>query len=211
MGRRATASDGFGSEVVLGLLSEKPSSYYQLDCLLSQRFPSFDYTKGMAGTTVKRLVRHGYARPVADMRVAAGALASRDDGPLVFEATPAGVERFREWMWSSVVIPPVREELHAKIALCQPNDLPRMIALVRNAEIVCVGKLQDLNRELQARRVDTDPEQWSMRMDLVVSTGDQAWWESRISWLQRVHLFLEKEWQLYQAQSHARPVLRRLA
>lgn len=211
MGRKATASDGFGREVVLGLLSEEPSSCYQLDCLLSRRFPSFDYTRGMAGTTIKRLVRDGYAQPVAGMQAAMGGSASRDDDPIIFEATPAGIERFREWMWSSVVIPPVREELHAKIALCQPDDLPRMIDLVRKAETVCVGKLQDLNREVQSRRIDADPEQWSTCMDLVVSTGDQAWWESRISWLQRVHLFLEKERQRHQAQLRARPALRRLA
>lgn len=208
MGRRVTASDGFGREVVLGLLAEEPSSRYQLDSRLSRRFRSFDYTKGMAGTTIKRLVRDGYVRPLIGRRPAADVSASRNDDPTIFEATPAGIERFHEWMWASVTTPLVREELHAKIALCQPHDLPRMIALVRDAEMVCVGKLQD---EVQGRRGHADPQQWSMRMDLVVSTGDQAWWESRISWLQRVHLFLDKERQRYEAGSRARPVLRRLA
>jgi hypothetical protein len=116
----------------------------------------------------------------------------------VYEPTPAGVERFHEWMWASVATPPVREELHAKIALCQPSDMPRMIVHVREAETVCAGRLQDLNREVRSRRQDADPEHWSTRMDVVVSTGDQAWWESRIKWLQQVRVYLEGEWRRYQ-------------
>jgi DNA-binding IclR family transcriptional regulator/DNA-binding PadR family transcriptional regulator len=204
MGRAASGSDGFGREVILGLLAEEPSCAYQLDRRLSERFGSAGYTNGMASKTVKRLHRDGLVRPVDSEAFAAAADGVSRTASVVYEATPAGIDHFRRWMWASVSAPPVREELHAKIALCQPDDLPRMIDLVRKAEVVCAGKLQDLNREVQARRIDADPEQWSLRMDLVVSTGDQAWWESRISWLQRVHLFLEKEWQRYQAQS---PVL----
>lgn len=210
MGSVASAADGLGREIVLGLLAEQPSGCYELDRRLERRFRSADYAPGMADKTVKRLVRDGLARCVdARQRVDTGAAGRRE--AVVYEATPAGVQRFKAWMWSSVATPPVREELHAKIALCRPDDLPRMVDLVRKAELVCVGKLQELNRDVQARRDDVDPEQWSMRMDLVVSTGDQAWWESRISWLQQVHLFLEEEWRRYQAQLLARPVLRRLS
>jgi DNA-binding PadR family transcriptional regulator len=205
MGRMATASDGFGREVLLGLLVEEPSHCYELDQRLARRFGSADYAQGMATKTIKRLRTEGLVRPVEGARRAAIGRIRPD--AIIFEATPAGVKRFREWMWASVSTPPVREELHAKIALCQPDDLPRMIDLVRKAEVVCAGKRRDLNREVQARRIDADPEEWSMRMDLVVSTGDQAWWDSRISWLQRVRLFLEKEWQRCQAQSHDRRAL----
>lgn len=208
MGRTASGSDGFGREVILGLLAEEPSCAYQLDRRLSERFGSAGYTNGMAHKTVKRLYRDGLVRPVDSEAFAAAADGVSRAGSVVYEATPSGIDHFQRWMWASVSTPPVREELHAKIALCQPDDLPRMIDLVRKAEVVCAGKLQSLNREVQARRVNADPELWSTRMDLVVSTGDQAWWESRISWLQRVHQFLEKEWQRYQAQARARLVLR---
>jgi DNA-binding PadR family transcriptional regulator len=211
MERGSTASDEFGGEVILGLLAEEPSGSYQLDRRLTERFGSAGYTNGMARQTIKRLLKTGLVRPVdIDTDVAPPPGVSRSV-VIVYEPTSAGIERFRRWMWASVTTPPVREELHAKIALCQPPDLLRMVALVREAETVCVGKLRDLNREVQARRNDADPQRWSTRMDLVVSTGDQAWWESRISWLQKVHLFLEEEWCRYQAQLRARPALRRLA
>ncbi|MGH2878170.1 MAG: PadR family transcriptional regulator [Solirubrobacteraceae bacterium] len=208
MGRTASGSDGFGREIILGLLAEEPSCAYQLDRRLSERFGSACYTNGMANKAVKRLHRDGLVRPVDSETLAAEASGGVSrTASIVYEATPAGLDHFRRWMWASLSTPPVREELHAKIALCRPDDLPRMIDLVRKAQVICAGKRQDLNREVQARRIDADPEQWSTRMDMAVSTGDQAWWESRISWLQRVHLFLEKEWQRYQAQSGARLVL----
>jgi DNA-binding PadR family transcriptional regulator len=42
MGRAATASDGFGREVLLGLLVEEPSHCYELDRRLAKRFGSAD-------------------------------------------------------------------------------------------------------------------------------------------------------------------------
>jgi DNA-binding PadR family transcriptional regulator len=197
MGRAATASDGFGREVILGLLVEEASNCYQLDRRLAERFSSADYTHGMASKTIKRLLSDGLVCAVdAEARLASGTMSRA--GIIIYEPTPAGVERFHEWMWASVATPPVREELHAKIALCQPSDMPRMIVHVREAETVCAGKLQDLNREVRSRRQDADPEHWSTRMDVVVSTGDQAWWESRIKWLQQVRVYLEGEWRHYQ-------------
>ncbi len=210
MGRVATTSDGFGREVILGLLVEEESNCYQLDRRLSERFSSAEYTHGMASKTIKRLLSDGLVCAVdAGTRLGSGTVSRA--GIITYEPTPAGVERFHQWMWASVATPPVREELHAKIALCQPRDMPRMIAHVREAETVCAGKLQDLNREVRSRRQDADPDHWSTRMDVVVSTGDQAWWESRIKWLQQVHSYLEEEWRNYQDDLPRRSAVQQLA
>lgn len=121
MGRTASGSDGFGREVILGLLAEEPSCAYQLDRRLSERFGSAGYTNGMANKTVKRLHRDGLARPVGpEVRAAADGMSRA--ASVVYEATPAGIDHFRRWMWASVSTPPVREELHAKIALCRPDE-----------------------------------------------------------------------------------------
>lgn len=204
MGRATTASDEFGREVILGLLAEEPSGSYQLDRRLAERFGSAAYANGMAKQTLKRLREAGLIRPIADADadVASPPGVSRA-GVVMYEPTSAGIKHFRRWMWASVTTPPVREELHAKIALCQPRDMPRMITLVREAVAVCAGKLQDLNVETQARRKRADPKRWSTRMDVIVTGGDQAWWESRIKWLQGVRLYLEQEWRAYQAGPHS--------
>lgn len=205
----ARGSGGFGREVVLGLLAEEPSNCYQLDRRLAERFGSAAYTHGTARQAIKRLMDEGLVHVVdVDEHVASG-----DGGRIgttIYEVTPPGIERFREWMWASVSTPPVREELHAKIALCRPADLPRMVDVVREAEVVCAGKLQGLNWRVRSRRRDMDPEDWPGRMDLVVSTGDQAWWDSRIKWLQKVRVYLEDEWKRYQMKPRSRTVIRRI-
>jgi len=194
--------------LVLGLLTEQRSNCYQLDRRLAERFGSACYAEGTARQAIKRLVDDGLACAVSEGRMAAGGgLRAR---VTIYEATPAGVDHFQKWMWASVSTPPVREELHAKIALCSPTDLPRMVAVVREAESVCTGKLQSLNLRLRARRLDFEHDDFRTRMDLVVSTGDQAWWESRIKWLQRVRVYLEDEWRHQEAEPGSRMVLRRI-
>lgn len=208
MAQVARAFDGFGSEIVLGLVIEKPSNCYQLDRRLAERFGSASYSDGMARQAMGRLVEQGYVRVAGqDAGLASGTgIRAR---ATAYEATPTGVEHFREWLWASVSTPPVREELHAKIALCRVEDLPRMVEVVREAEAVCTSKLDGLNWRLRSSRADLDTEDFRVRMGLVVSTGDQAWWESRIKWLQKVRVYLEGECKRYQEPA-ARTVIRRI-
>jgi len=210
MAQLARGSDGFGREIVLGLVVEQPSNCYQLDRRLAERFGSASYSEGTARHAMGRLLERGYVRSAggADARMAAGrGIRGR---ATVYEATQTGVDRFTEWMWASGSTPPVREELHAKIALCRPGDLPRMVEVVREAEIVCTGKFEGLNWRLRSRRRVLDPEDFRARMSFVVSTGDQAWWENRIKWLQRVRTVLEDECNRYQPESRSRTVIRQM-
>ncbi len=209
MTRAYRGSDGFGRELILGLLTEEPANCYQLDRRLAERFGSAGYTQGTARQAIKRLVDDGlaHARGGASRAASGDGLRAR---VTVYEPTPAGIERFEEWMWAAVFTPPVREELHAKIALCQPPDLPRMVCIVREAESVCAGKLQSLNLRVRSHRQELDEEDFRARMDLVVSTGDQAWWDSRIKWLQRVRIYLENECTRYAAQPRTRMAVRRI-
>jgi DNA-binding PadR family transcriptional regulator len=209
MAQTARGLDRFGREIILGLVVEQPSNCYQLDRRLAERFGSAGYSDGTARHAMGRLLKRGYVRAAgaADARVGAGrGLRSRT---VVYEATKTGIDHFTEWMWASVSTPPVREELHAKIALCRPRDLPRMVEVVREAEGVCTGTLEGLNWRLRSHRRDQDPDDFRVRMSYVVSTGDQAWWESRIKWLQRVRIFLEDECDRYQPESRSRTVIRR--
>jgi DNA-binding PadR family transcriptional regulator len=147
---------GFGREVILGLLAEEPSNCYQLDRRPAERFGSAGYTHGMARQAIKRLVDEGLVRVVdVDERVAFGDYVRART--TIYESTPTGAERFQKWMWASVSTPPVREELHAKIALCRAADLPRLVDVVREAEAICAGKRQGLNWRVRSRRRDLDP------------------------------------------------------
>jgi|HubBroStandDraft_3_1064219.scaffolds.fasta_scaffold55619_2 DNA-binding PadR family transcriptional regulator len=204
MAQLARRSDGFGRELVLGLLVEEPANCYQLDRRLARRFSSAGYTNGTARQAIKRLVEEKLVRIVDDELPIAGGPNSR---AMLYEATARGIEHFERWMWAAISTPPVREELHAKVALCRPGDLPRMIVVVREAESVCTGMLQSLNSRVRSRRYALDEDDFRARMDLVVSSGDQAWWESRIKWLQKVRVYLEDEQERHGVDHHSRMVL----
>jgi hypothetical protein len=176
---------------------------------LAERFGSAGYSDGMARQAIRRLTEQKYVQAAGNKVHLVGGTGIRAR-TTVYEATQAGIEHFCDWMWASVSTPPVREELHAKIELCRPEDLPRMVEVVREAEAVCTGKLEGLNWRLRSRRNDLDTEDFRVRMGLVVSTGDQAWWESRIKWLQKVGVYLEAECKRNQLESRSRTVIRRI-
>lgn len=187
-------------DAILGLLIEQPSNSYQLQRRLESRFGTAAFAHGTAYHAVKRLSSQGLIRAIASPE---GDLAlSGSRGPLPatsYEVTPRGVEHFRRWLRASTSIPPVREELLAKISFCGPADLPRMIEIVRDAELACGSQLRALNERMRRERHLTGEDEWRRLMGLIVVAGDHAWWDSRIKWLQDLREYLQREGQRYVA------------
>jgi DNA-binding PadR family transcriptional regulator len=182
-------------EVVLGLVIERPDNGYQLEQRLGRLLRGAQYGRGTAEKAAKTLAEEGLIRPVEGSDVRTG------KGP--FEATAEGVVHFRSWLLASTSLPAVREELHAKIALCEPGDLPVIIGLVRECELACLAELQAANRRAQSKQTVVGEGAWRRRMAVIVTSSDAAWWDSRIKWLEGVHLYLEKEWLHHQAKQTA--------
>jgi DNA-binding PadR family transcriptional regulator len=187
-------------DAVLGLLIERPGNSYQLERRLEHRFGSAGFAHGSAYHAIRRLSKRGLIRPVEaspQLGEDVGGIGGR--AATAYEATPRGVEFFRRWLSASSSIPPVREELLAKISFCGPADLPRMVAIVREAELACTARLNELNRRVRAqRRIDAD-DPWRRLMTLIVAAGDAAWWDARIKWLQDLRTYLQREALRYQA------------
>jgi hypothetical protein len=108
-----------------------------------------------------------------------------------FEATPAGVRHFEQWLLGSSSAPPLRDELHMKVALCQPHNLPRLIELVYGQELVCLSRVQELKRSFQ-RVAPPTPDRWSGLVLVHVRDAELSFWEARLTWLQGVRESLER-------------------
>lgn len=187
-------------EVVLGLVIERPANSYQLQQRLEERFGSAQFAQGTANQAVKRLSKRGLLRVVdRDRHPVANVGGERST---TYEATREGCEYFESWLRASSTMPPVREELLAKVAFCGPADLPRMIEIVRQAEGACMTQLENLNararRERQLPRADADEDEWRSMMRMIVSDGDYAWWDARIKWLQQLREYLQREGERYE-------------
>ncbi len=109
----------------------------------------------------------------------------------MFEATPAGVRHFEQWLLASSSAPPLRDELHMKVALCQPQNLPRLIELVYGQELVCLGRVQELRRSFQQMQPPS-PERWSGLVLVHVRDAELSFWDARLTWLQGVRGSLER-------------------
>jgi DNA-binding PadR family transcriptional regulator len=191
-------------EAVLGLLIERPANSYQLERRLEERFGSAQFSHGTAYHAVKRLSKRGLIRAVDGDASALLARAEVGCQPATaYEATAEGIEHFERWLRASTSMPPVREELHAKIAFCGPADLPRMIEIVREAELACAAQLEDLNERMRRERRLHDDDAWRRLMGVIVTAGDAAWWDARIKWLQELRQYLQREGQRYEAERRA--------
>jgi DNA-binding PadR family transcriptional regulator len=202
MGRATTQTFALSAgDAVLGLLIERPANCYQLERRLESRFGSAEFAHGTAYHAVRRLSGQGLIRPAdadeplpPDPRSSAGSIPAT-----TYEATPRGAAHFRRWLLASTSMPPVREELLAKIAFCGPADLPRMIEIVRDAELACTAQLKEVNEEMRRRRLLAGDDPWRRLMSLIVTAGDVAWWDARIKWLQQLRSYLQREGQHYAA------------
>jgi DNA-binding PadR family transcriptional regulator len=171
---------------VLGLVIERPGYGYQLAQRLEERFGSSGFAPSGVYSALDQLSRDELVRSAGEM----GAGRARRAAPrTIYEATEGGVEHFETWMLDPTPAPPLRDELHMKIALCRPGNVPRLIDAVAGQELVCLGRLQDLKRlgEQTASRRD-----WSRLMGTLAAEAEIAFWNSRIEWLQNARELLEQ-------------------
>jgi hypothetical protein len=195
---------------VLGLVIEEPGPPHRLTAKLRQRLSSAEFVDSNVYSALTRLERDGMVRAVDDElaespppRLAAvttapasrRTIARRTPGARtdsrMFEATPAGVRHFEEWLLGSSSAPPLRDELHMKVALCQPHNLPRLVELVYGQELVCLGRVQELKRAFQ-RMQPPSPDRWSGLVLVHVRDAELSFWDARLTWLQGVRESLER-------------------
>lgn len=175
-------------DAALGLVVERPGTSSRVAQRLNERLGSTQFTVQAVSKALERLESQGF------VRLAGGE----------YVATPRGVERFSGWLSASLPLPPVREELLAKIALCRVEDLPRLIGVVRDCEMACLVVVSDLNERVRKeRRAIERVREWPRRRCVVLMGGDLAWWEARIKWLENLRGDLEVEREFFQAEPSA--------
>jgi DNA-binding PadR family transcriptional regulator len=171
---------------VLGLVIERPGYGYQLAQRLDERFSSSGFAPSGVYSALDQLTRDDLVRSAGEL----GAGPARRAAPrTIYEATEDGLEHFETWMLDPSPAPPLRDELHMKIALCRPRNVPRLIEVVAGQEVVCLGRLQDLKRRGEEPVSSRD---WSSLMGTLAAEAEVAFWNARIEWLQNARELLEQ-------------------
>src|SRR4029077_19284513 len=175
------------NHAVLGLVIERPGYGYQLAQRLDERFGSSGFAPSGVYSALDQLARDDYIRSAGEK----GTGPARRAAPrTIYEATEEGVDHFESWMLDSSPTPPLRDELHMKIALCRPRNVPRLIDVVCGQELVCLGRRRDL--KTVAEQESAASRDWSQMMRTLAAGAEVAFWNARIEWLQSARELLEQ-------------------
>lgn len=172
---------------VLGLVIEQPSYAYRIASGVRRQLRFADLADSYPYWALEKLETEGLVR-----RVDENGNPLRNGAPgrrAIYEATPKGVASFEDWLLSTAAEPPLRDDLHFRIALCRPHDASRMIELIHGQELVCLGRVQDLKRASEADGVDRS--EWDRMVRVVSRDAELGFWNARIEWLQGVRERLE--------------------
>ncbi len=172
---------------VLGLVIEQPGYAYRIASGVRRQLRFADLADSYPYWALEKLETEGLVR-----RVDENGDPLRNGAPgrrAIYEATPLGVASFEDWLLSTAAEPPLRDELHFRIALCRPRDAPRMIELVRGQELVCLGRVHDLKRASEADVGEGS--EWDRMVRVVSRDAELGFWNARIEWLQGVRERLE--------------------
>jgi DNA-binding PadR family transcriptional regulator len=170
---------------VLGLVIERPGYGYQLAQRLDERFGSSGFAPSGVYSALDQLTRDELVRSAGEH----GPGPARRAAPrTIYEATDEGVDHFEAWMLETSPMPPLRDELHMKIALCRPRNVPRLIEMIEGQELVCLGRLRDLRATTEM--AGGSSRNWARLMGLLAAEAEIAFWNARIEWLQNARELL---------------------
>lgn len=173
---------------VLGLLAQRRGYGYDL----VQRFeeqvgPAWQLNAGAIYVALDKLEQEGLVRPIGDGDAPVVRRRTARGAPrVIYEATPRGLERFEEWMAAGSSRSPLREELHLKLALSHPRNLPRLIELTCEQEQVCLERLE---RHLGGASFDelvAASQPWTAVASMLVRDAEIAHLQATVEWLRRI-------------------------
>jgi hypothetical protein len=81
---------------------------------------------------------------------------------------------------------PMREELHLKLALSQPRNLPRLIDLTYEQEQACLERLEQHLGTAAVEDLLASSEPWSAIASVMVRDAEIAHLQATVEWLRRI-------------------------
>jgi DNA-binding PadR family transcriptional regulator len=180
--------DFTASMAILGLVVQKADTVNGLGTRLLERFPHAQWSRSVAHNSLPSLEKQGLVRMVDR-----GAERALDR----YEATDEGVDEFREWLHTSSAAPvALRDAVHAKLELAGEEDLPDLIAAIREEEEACALQFaaasSRLNLEWQRKRLGPPTgEDPSGRVRSALMTDEAMLWGMRARRLRRLRQELE--------------------
>lgn len=172
------------NNVVLGILSERPSHGYELVKQIEARVGAAEIARPTVYAALHALERDGLAEALEPASAGDG----RRPSLRCYRATPLGVERFEQWMQDAIPVPVARDALRLKFVVAHARHMPRLLELASGEERRCRACLDAARRhERSAPGPDDERHSWPDRAWAAASAIEASYWESRLAWLASLH------------------------
>jgi DNA-binding PadR family transcriptional regulator len=165
-------------KVVLSLLLDGPATHASIKKRLRLEYPHADWSRSIVNVSLPALVAQG-------LIVLIGSGARRGDD--LYEITDDGIVEFRQWAREAGrAVGPLRDALQGWIENSNPEELPRVIATVREVELEASAKLSEaqafLNSERQLGRCGPpDGSDYQGRVHYAVLMDSVKYWDQRVA------------------------------
>lgn len=174
--------------VVLGLMVDRSTYGYRLARDVSDRLGFLAIGESSVYKLLERLEMDGWVEETGERTIGR----TRRGAPRVlYRATDEGVEQFRRWLHAPSGRAIVRDELHAKLALSQPDDLPQLLRAVEEQMADAANDLASLTRpSLSASATDALP--WDAVARMMLDDFKARSLEALVDWLGSVTEVIEQ-------------------
>jgi DNA-binding PadR family transcriptional regulator len=172
---------------ILGLVITQPSYASRIAAEARRRLRFADLADSYPYWALEKLEAEGLVRQVYENGAPVG---NRGAGrQAIYEATVKGVRAFDDWLRSPPGECSLRDDVQFRLAVARPDDVPRIVELIRDRELVCAAREQALDHVRPADPKDRSA-WYSARRD-VARDAELMFWHGRIDWLQGVRETLE--------------------
>lgn len=169
--------------MVLGLVIQEPDTVAGVARRLADEFEVARFPGGSAYDNIPSLASSGYLRLVAKGPPGESTLDR-------YEATPAGVAYFFEWMRNTELPPMIRDALQCKLKFVEREGVSELLRLVREQEEVYTAAFDAARarvlREQRTRRARKKPVDARARLQIIQHKDETRLWGAMSRRLERL-------------------------
>lgn len=149
--------------MVLGVIAAEAGSVADIQRRLIDTFPSADFSRNTAHTSLPSLADRGYVRLVRE---------GAEDSQNFYEATDVGVRYLGKWVERPLPAPAIREAVHGKCEFADQKDLAALLHNVRTEEKRCRAESDDAQQRMlaaQRARRKLPATHWRAELDMTLT------------------------------------------
>jgi DNA-binding PadR family transcriptional regulator len=187
-----SAGDPTPQMMVLGLVVQQGDTVSGVARRLADEFAHAQFSKNCAHGNLPRLADKGYIRLVEPGPPGESTLDR-------YEATPEGIDYFRQWLRHTELPPVVRDAMQFKLEFLERADLQALIKIVRNEEAAYTAAFDSARtrvlreqRSRRARRSSPRDADWRVKLRAIRNKDESNLWGLMSNRLERLGDELEK-------------------